>query len=360
MTDGTILVVGGYGVVGRRIASALGVLYPGRVVIAGRNAEQAAKIATTIGSRIRSRAIDVTDSSSVTAALAGVGVVVSCIDQPGRLLLKAALARGLGYTDITPHLTELGRGSAYQEIVSGARASGARLILGCGIVPGISNVMVRALADSLGGADEIETSLLLGAGDISGPASFDYFLQELAMTFDVHVEGRDRPHHALSVPRLIEFPSPIGARRSYRFPFSDQVLYPHTMGVRTAVTRLALEPDWLARVLGFIASSRFSRVLTIATVRRAIGEALRLRAASAGALFALRVDVARGPLARHASLCGQTQADAAAAGATEMARLLIDRELAEPGAWMPEQVVNPVAVLSRLAARGLKVDFAAV
>ena len=54
---------------------------------------------------------------------------------------------------------------AYDDIVAAARASGARLVLGTGIVPGISNVMVRAMADTLGGADEIETALLLNAGD---------------------------------------------------------------------------------------------------------------------------------------------------------------------------------------------------
>jgi saccharopine dehydrogenase-like NADP-dependent oxidoreductase len=75
--------------------------------------------------------------------------------------LWAAVERGLGYTDITPHLTELGRGAAYDKINAAARASGARLVLGTGIVPGISNVMVRALANALGGADEIETALLL-------------------------------------------------------------------------------------------------------------------------------------------------------------------------------------------------------
>jgi hypothetical protein len=49
-------------------------------------------------------------------------------------------------------------------------------VLGTGIVPGISSVIVRALADALGGADEIETALLLAASDVSGPASFDYFV----------------------------------------------------------------------------------------------------------------------------------------------------------------------------------------
>ena len=88
--------------------------------------------------------------------------------------------RGLRYTDITPHLTELGRGTGFDKIDGATRTFGARAVLGTGIVPGISNVMVRALADELDGVDEIETALLLAANDTKGPASLDYFLQELS------------------------------------------------------------------------------------------------------------------------------------------------------------------------------------
>ena len=249
MNSQGILIVGGYGVVGRRIATELAADYPGRVVIGGRNLERADEIATTIGHGVRGRRIDIADPSSIAAALEGVAVVISCIDQPGRKLWWGAIKRGLNYTDITPHLTELGRGEAYDKIDAAARASGASLVLGTGIVPGISNVMVCALADALGGAEEIETALVLAASDVKGPASLDYFLQELTMSFVIRVDGEDRRTRAFSAPRLIEFPPPVGAQLAYLFPFSDQVLYPRTMGAKTALTRLAIEPACWRRVL---------------------------------------------------------------------------------------------------------------
>lgn len=357
MNDRDILIVGGYGVVGRRIAADLGPDYSGRVVVAGRHPARAAEAAAAIGHGVRGRGIDFTVTSSVTTALEGVAIVISCIDQPGRTLLWAAIERGLGYTDITPHLTELGREVDYETIAAAARASGARLVLGTGIVPGISSVIVRALADALGGADEIETALLLDARDVSGPASFGYFLQELAMPFDIHVDGTDRPVRAFSAPRRVEYPPPIGARLSYLFPFSDQVLYPRTMGVRTAVTRLAIEPGWLARVLSVAAASGAARVLAIDKIRHLIARPRKDRPSDDGARFALRVDVRRGQNARYATLVGPTQADAAAVGAAGVARLLIEGDIREAGAWMPEQVVDPGPFLSRLDSRGLKVEF---
>jgi saccharopine dehydrogenase-like NADP-dependent oxidoreductase len=353
-----ILIVGGYGVVGGRIAAELAPDYPDRVIVAGRDLDRANAAATAIGHGVRGREADVTLSSSIAAALGDVAVVMSCIDQPGRGLLHAAIERGLRYTDITPHLTELGRGLGFERIDAAARASGARLVLGTGIVPGIANVMVRALADGLGGATGIETSLLLSARDVAGPASFDYFLQELSMPFEIHVNGADHPAYAFSDQRLVEFPAPVGMRPAYLFPFSDQVLYPRTMGARTALTRLAIEPSWLAKLLAMVVRSRAARLISHEAVRHAISQRRRKVMSSEDTRFALRVDVTHHGQSSHATLVGRTQADAAAAGATGVLRALLDGEVAKPGAWMPEQVIDPGPFFERLAAQGLSVKLA--
>ena len=100
--DTDILITGGYGTVGRHVAADLAPDYPGRLVVAGRSAAKAGQLAAEIGHGARGRTIDVGDPASVEAALGGVGVVMSCIDQPEPHLLRAAIARGLAYTDIAP------------------------------------------------------------------------------------------------------------------------------------------------------------------------------------------------------------------------------------------------------------------
>jgi saccharopine dehydrogenase-like NADP-dependent oxidoreductase len=354
MSEHGILIAGGYGVVGQRIAADLAPDYP--VIVAGRHLQQAKVTAAAIGHGVRSRELDLTVEASIAEALQGIATVMSCVDQPRRGLLHAAIERGLRYTDITPHLMELGRGAEYEEIGTAARASGARVVLGTGIVPGISNVIVRAVADTLGGADVIETSLLLSASDVSGPASFDYFVKELTMPFAVHVDGVDRPAHAFSDPRGIEFPSPFGARSAYLFPFSDQVLYPRTMGAQTTLTRLAIEPARLGRLLA--ASVRLGAVRLVARerVRHVLAKHRADRAPSEGAArFALRVDVIHDGRPAHATLVGGPQADAAAAGASATVRSLMEGEVSEPGVWMPEQVISPRGFFSRLSEQGLTV-----
>jgi saccharopine dehydrogenase-like NADP-dependent oxidoreductase len=216
-------------------------------------------------------------------------------------------------------------------------------------------VIVRAIANTLGGADVIERSLLLSASATAGPASFDYFLQELTMPFQVHVDGADRPARAFSDPRPIEFPAPFGLRPAYLFPFSDQVLYPLTMGAGTAVTRLAIEPTRLARLLSASVRVGAARLVAGEGMRRALASRRRNRAPSEIEGFALRVDVTHDGRSANATLVGRAQADAAAAGASATVRCLMEGAISDPGVWMPEQVINPPRFFADLALHGLTV-----
>ena len=123
------------------------------------------------------------------------------------------------------------------------------------------------------------------------------------------------------------------------------------------ITRLAIEPAWLARLLGVMVRTGASRLIAIEGVRHAIARRHQNRPAHKDARFALRVDVRRGGRSRRAALLGRAQADAAAAGAAGVARLLIEGDVGQPGAWMPEQIVDPGPFLSRLAIGGLRVEF---
>ena len=356
---GSVLIVGGYGVVGSRIAAGLAADFPGRVLIAGRHLDRAEATAAAIGHGVRGRRIDVTVPSSIAAALDGVSVAVNCIDQPERGLLWAAIQRGLAYTDITPHLTDLGRGAGYERVDAAARAAGARILLGAGMVPGISSVLVRALAEELGGADQIETSLLLSADDTSGPGSFDYLLQELTMGFDVYIDGTDRRARPFTAPRIVAYPAPAGPRRAYLFPFSDQVLYPRTLGARTVITRLSVDPPRMSRLLSLLASTGAAHLAAQPRLRAAAGRLRQRRtAADKAARYALRVDVQHTGRAATATLTGDGQAYATATGTAALVRSLASGEVAQPGAWMPEQVIEPGPFLDRLALAGLRVEFA--
>jgi saccharopine dehydrogenase (NAD+, L-lysine forming) len=243
LKDADILFTGGYGTVGRRVGADLAPEYPGRLVVAGRSAEKAAQLAAELGPGVRGRRIDVGEPESVEAALGGGGVVMSCIDQTDpHLLLRAAIARGLAYTDIAPHLMTR---RPTETMKAEAARTGARIVLAAGLAPGITSLLARLGADRVGALESVTSNVLLSVGDSFGPASRAYLMEEIALPYAVRVEGREAPTRPFSSSARVTFPPPLGGRTAYLFPFSDQVFFPETLGARTALSRLALDPPWV-------------------------------------------------------------------------------------------------------------------
>jgi saccharopine dehydrogenase (NAD+, L-lysine-forming) len=350
-----ILITGGYGTVGRRVAADLAPDYPGRVVVAGRSAEKAAQLAAELGHGVRGRRVDVGEPLSVEAALEGVGVVLSCIDQPEPHLLRAAIRRGLAYTDIAPHLitrrpTEAMKAEAAQ--------TGARIVLGAGLAPGISSMLALLGADHLGSqtVDSVEVGVLLSVGDTYGPASRAYLMEEIALPYAVRIEGREVPTRAFAGSARVDFPLPLGEHTAYLFPFSDQVFFPETLGVPTALSRLVLEPPWLGTLL-----SALVRLRVTALLRRRAGSQEQLQRLNTWLQrryegrdwygVVVEVEGTRGQI--RVSLVGRGQASGTAIGAAAVVRALVEGEVKQPGIWLAEQVVPPESFFERLAARGL-------
>lgn len=354
MVKGTdILIAGGYGTVGRRVAADLASEYSGRVVVAGRSAEKAARLAGELGHGVRGRRVDVGDLGSLEAALDDVGLVLSCIDQPEPHLLRAAIARGLAYTDIAPHLmTRRPTGPMRAE----ATRTGARIVLGAGLAPGISSLLARLGADGVGAVESVESNVLLSVGDVYGPASRAYLLEEIALPYTVHLEGREVPVRPFAESARVTFPPPLGERTAYLFPFSDQVFFPETLGARTALSRLALDPPWLGTLLSVLEGLRATAML-----RRRVGAEERLQRFTAWLqrryegrdFYGVVVDIHGTQGSVRTSMVGHGQASGTAIGAAAVARALAEDEVRQPGIWLAEQVVLPGPFFERLAARGL-------
>lgn len=338
-----ILIVGGYGAVGRRIAVILEAAHPGAVVVAGRHPERA--------EGRPARRIDVDDPAAIETALAEIDVVVACVRQREPHLLHAAVRRGIAYTTIAPPWMPW---PELKALHAEARRTGARIVAAAGLEPGISSVLARVAADRLRTVDAVETAVLLGVGDVYGEDSMAFLLAELAERYEILVDGAPQPARAFAVGKSMTFPEPLGVRLTYTIPFRDQLYYPHTLGARTSIARIALNPAWLGRVLSMIARHG-GTALTGARGRAAIHrvtEALRRRYAGADR-FALVVEVRGGDRTVRAILTGRQQAEATAVGAAAIVQALFMREQHEPGVWLAEQVIDPDRFLARLAAQGL-------
>jgi saccharopine dehydrogenase (NAD+, L-lysine forming) len=348
-----ILIVGGYGVVGRRLAAHLAMRFPESVVVAGRNEQRAMATCRDVGHGCAARHIDLDDRASIDLALDGVGTVVSCVAQHEPTLLHAAIARGLAYTDISPRLAFL---KGVEQLHDEARKKGARIVLGAGLSPGISNMMAKQLSKELSGVEHIETAILLSLGDEYGPDSLNHVLDVMTQPYAVFEEGRSRAALPFSEGEGVQFPDPHGFRTAYLFPWSDVVYYPKTLGARTSLGRFALDPPWTGRLASLLVRAGARRWLERPGFFRGNRNAIeRLKHSYADRDgFAIVVSVQTGEHQMKMTLSGRHQADVTAAGAAVLAGALAAGETDEPGVWLPEQVISHERFFENLGALGWK------
>ncbi|GAA3470556.1 saccharopine dehydrogenase NADP-binding domain-containing protein [Nonomuraea roseola] len=92
----TILILGGYGAVGREAAQAL-TSHPGtNVIVAGRNPDKVPPIPATTAMRV-----DAADPADLAKALDGVDTVLMCAEIDNARVARACVERGIHYVDVT-------------------------------------------------------------------------------------------------------------------------------------------------------------------------------------------------------------------------------------------------------------------
>lgn len=345
-----ILITGGYGRIGSRIAERLAQRYPHCVIVADRDEAKAVHLAERIGHGAAGRALDVANPVSVATALDGVRLVVNCADRRSPDFLRAVIARGARYTDTSANLAFW---RLALDLETEARGAGACVLLGAGLAPGASNVMARAVAQRVGGADSVETHLLLGGA--LGPTALESLLQSMPHPFTLTEEGRERAARSFEAGREIDFPAPIGRRTAHRFALPDQVFYPRTLGAHTAASWLAFDSPWLPRLCSTLVRSGGSFLLRRPTLRRGMARLLLSLQAKAELPrpFVITVE-ARGEKGTARSiLSGNDELHARAAAAALLASWLYEGRICRPGVWLPEQMIDAQRFFAELNHHGV-------
>ncbi|MFG1697173.1 saccharopine dehydrogenase NADP-binding domain-containing protein [Nonomuraea sp. NPDC049309] len=314
----TVLIFGGYGAVGREAAAALTGSPGTRVIVAGRDPARARPVAGATAIRV-----DAADSGEVARLLEGVTTVLMCAETGDAQVARACLERGIGYVDVSASHDLLAEIQALDDL---ALARGATAALSVGLVPGVTNLLARICAER-SPAGELRIGVLLGSGERHGPAAIAWTLDGLGELGDSWTMG---------------FPAPYGRRTVHRFPFSDQHTVPGTLGVPAARTGLCLDSRLMTGLLAAAGRPAVARLLRRRTVRGLLLAALeKIHLGSDG--FAVTVSSATA----GASFSGRLQSRATGRAAALLVR---DLPALPPGVRHIEQLVDPVAFLTELAA----------
>ncbi|MCX5582638.1 saccharopine dehydrogenase family protein [Streptomyces erythrochromogenes] len=326
MTSDRILVVGGYGAVGATVVSTLDGWFPGRVVVAGRDEGRARRLGG-----VRADAADPEGFRRTLEGLGDVAAVVLCVEPPDTRVARVCLERGVHLVDIGATRRLLDGVADLHDLAAGA---GATAVLSVGVAPGLTNLLARRAHEAVGGAERIDLTVLLGAGERHGADAVRWT-----------VEGLARP--PAGAPLRTTLPG-HGRRTAHPFPFSDQHTLPRTLGVGQVTTRLCLDSKPLTSALfGLRAAARRP------AVRRALTAAFS-RVHLGGDGFAVRADARRGDLHAAWAVTGRVQSRVTALVAAYVTRELLTGS-APAGVHHIEQLPALAGLPEALGAHGLTV-----
>jgi saccharopine dehydrogenase-like NADP-dependent oxidoreductase len=359
---GTVVVLGGYGAVGRSVARTLAQWFPGEVVVAGRDGAKAAAMARSSGGAIAGRQVDVTRPDEVDRVIDGAGVVVMCIEHANEAVARACLTRGIHFVDISATEAVL---SAITRLEPLAREHHATAVLSVGLAPGVTNLLARHCHAQLPAATTIDITLIAGVNGDHGPDSLrwiaDNFVgpgptkhaaDRLRRTAIVVGPGPTKHAAAVAGPRPLRVDLPgFGTRTAYPFAFSDQHTVSRALGVR-ATTRLAFESATLTTAIFALRTAGFFRLLRGPRARRLLAALLsRVRFGTDRFVVQARATDADG---RQVSLSAAGREESRATGvvAAHVARLLRAGN-APAGVVHIDDIADPAVLLRGLEQHGI-------
>jgi len=235
--NGKILIIGGYGKVGRFIAERLAPLFLGRVIIAGRNQGKAKSAAAAIGHGAQGRVIDIFSASSANA-LDGVTLALVCLAQSDTRFVEQCLKRGIHYIDISAEYEFLSR---VEKLDNLAKQNGASAVLSVGVAPGLTNMLAARAKEKMGDVERIDILLELGLGDHHGQAAVEWMFDNLDAQYQVRENGRLKSVSSFGEYIKIALPGQHKPRPAYRFDFSDQHVIARTLNVPGVSTWIRFE-----------------------------------------------------------------------------------------------------------------------
>jgi hypothetical protein len=198
-----------------------------RLLITGRGSSRARELAAALGDR--AEAVELHPDDPLPG---GVNAVAAAL--PAALVTpraKRALTAGVPFVST---VDDAGAIDAILELDQPAQRAGVLLAPGCGLAPGLADVLARHAAAALDTVDEIHVARAGTAGPASGAAVRRSRHEPVIEWRDGAWDEERHPN-----PELVWFPDPIGARECAPVTVGVALLARAFPGVRRVTVRLA-------------------------------------------------------------------------------------------------------------------------
>lgn len=232
-----ILVVGGYGAVGRYIVEELHSGHPDvEIIVAGRSLERATALASSFGSRVSAGTVDMTSRGSIDAIFPAASLVVLNTEVGSETAARACVDHGVSLISVAASVPVL---QAIASLGAEAEAANVALITEVGLAPGLMNLMALAIVADMARAHTLDLVLQLGLVGDHGVEAVNWTMEQ----------SREAGRSARLEPGL----SAIG-NRVIPMDFLDREKIKDALQVERVTCSLALSPSWSTRWLPSVAA----------------------------------------------------------------------------------------------------------
>jgi len=226
-----ILVLGGAGPMGtvtvRDLAESPDV---SKVIVGDVSIERANQLKNLVGSeKVSVRRVDVSNRAGLVEAMKEANAVANATPYHLNIqTMKAAMKAGKSLTDLGGvYYTTLKQLELNEE----AKEAGITVVIGCGLAPGITDILAKYGADKLDAVDEVHIKY----GEVNlTPAkykwSFRTVLEEYTTGPVAYQNGEYKKLPPFSGKQIVKFPQPIGERTCCYGLYSGVATLPRTIG----------------------------------------------------------------------------------------------------------------------------------
>ena len=247
-----ILILGGYGTFGKRIAEGLIHMGGVEIIIAGRDRNRAERLVKELGkgkviASIRPAAVNI-DVPNLAATLYSLGpdLVVHTAGpfqaQDYRVPL-ACIAAGCHYIDLADDrrfVCDIGR------LDEQARQKKVLLVSGASSVPGLTSTAIDRYRREFSQLDTIDFCIVPGYRAERGEATVKGILSYTGHPFQVYADGTWQHAYGWLAPRKLDLGGPLGRRWLANVDIPDLELFPRRyQPVRTVRFQAGIELPWL-------------------------------------------------------------------------------------------------------------------
>lgn len=360
------LVLGATGCQGRRTVAELARSGAAeRLLLTGRHEGRLRELATRLGDRpeITTAVVDATNARQIADACDGMDILISCAGPAHTTELPCIEAAILAQVPGITLGDDLGATEDSGRLRPAAERAGVTIVEGCGLSPGVTNILAMYAAAAIEEVEEIKIGTAYSLRDYLGPVAVTSLIRSFSLSAAYISDWRELSGRAGDLPDLMYFPEPLSWVETFtcshpevltlqrRFPQVRNLRYRLGLTERAGMD-LIRGPAALRLTDASLAGKALGRLVS------AVQPALSAMPPRGAPWTGARVDV-RGQIEGRSSTISLGIADRlpnlTSASLVFAALEITGGRAQRPGVWAPEEVFSATTFLKFLNRRGIRI-----